>query len=72
MGLADRRRPRPFVEQFVVASRDEHLRQYERVTRRDAERRAMIDLGQLAVGAHWLTSARGTLTSRFWTARASR
>jgi hypothetical protein len=68
--------PDRIVEQSVVASRDEHLRRHERVTRRNAERLAkignMTDPGRPAVGTHWLTSARGTLTSRFWTGRASK
>ena len=53
--------PDRIVEQFVVASWDEHLRQHERVTRRDAERfakiRAMTDPGRPEVVTHWLTPA---------------
>jgi MFS family permease len=51
--------PDRIVEQFVVASWDEHLRQHERITRRDAERfakiRAMTDPGHPEVVTHWLT-----------------
>jgi hypothetical protein len=42
-----------------VASWDEHLRQHERVTRRDADRqhkiRALSDTARPAVVTHWLT-----------------
>jgi predicted MFS family arabinose efflux permease len=48
------------VEQFVVASWTEHLRQHERVTRRDSERlariRDMSDPERPAVVSHWLTA----------------
>jgi predicted MFS family arabinose efflux permease len=51
--------PDRIVEQFVVASWDEHLRQHERVTQHDADRfskiRAMTDPGHPAVVTHWLT-----------------
>jgi MFS family permease len=51
--------PDRVVEQFTVASWDEHLRQHERVTRRDTERldriRAMADPDHPAVVTHWLT-----------------
>jgi MFS family permease len=51
--------PDRIVEQFVVASWDEHLRQHERVTRRDAERlakiRALTDPGHPVIVTHWLT-----------------
>jgi quinol monooxygenase YgiN len=51
--------PDRILEQFVVASWDEHLRQHERVTRRDADRftriRAMT--GQPPVVTHWITPA---------------
>jgi hypothetical protein len=51
--------PDRVVEQFVVASWDEHLRQHERVTRRDAERlariRAMTDPGHPVIVTHWVT-----------------
>jgi hypothetical protein len=47
------------LEQFVVASWPEHLRQHERVTRRDQERlnriRAMTDPGRPTIVSHWLT-----------------
>jgi MFS family permease len=50
--------PDRIVEQFVVASWDEHLRQHERVTGRDQERldkvRSMTDPGHPAVVTHWL------------------
>jgi MFS family permease len=53
--------PDRIVEQFVVASWPEHLRQHERVTRRDADRfdkiRAMTDPDHGAVVTHWLTAA---------------
>jgi predicted MFS family arabinose efflux permease len=51
--------PGRIVEQFVVASWDEHLRQHDRVTGRDQERlekiRAMNDPGHPAIVTHWLT-----------------
>ena len=51
--------PDRIVEQFVVASWDEHLRQHERVTRRDAGRfaaiRAMTDPDRPEVVTHWFT-----------------
>jgi len=47
------------VEQFVVASWEEHLRQHERVTRRDSDRlakiRAMTDPDRPPAVSHWLT-----------------
>jgi hypothetical protein len=47
------------VEQFVVASWDEHLRQHARVTRRDQDRldqiRAMTDPDRPTKVTHWLT-----------------
>jgi hypothetical protein len=50
------------MEQFVVASWDEHLRQHERVTRRDAERLgkigAMTDPGHPVSVTHWRTPGR--------------
>ena len=52
--------PDRIVEQFVVASWPEHLRQHERVTRRDADRfaqiRAMTDPDHEPVVTHWLTA----------------
>jgi MFS family permease len=55
--------PDRIVEQFVVASWEEHLRQHERVTRRDAERyariRAMTDPDHPEVVTHWLTPRGG-------------
>jgi hypothetical protein len=51
--------PGRIVEQFVVASWDEHLRQHERVTVRDQQRldkiRAMTDPGYPPTVTHWLT-----------------
>jgi predicted MFS family arabinose efflux permease len=51
--------PSRFVEQFVVASWEEHLRQHERVTKRDQERldriRAMTDPDKPTAVTHWLT-----------------
>jgi MFS family permease len=53
--------PDRIVEQFIVASWDEHLRQHERVTRRDAGRlarlRALTDPVHPAVVTHWVTPA---------------
>jgi MFS family permease len=50
--------PDRIVEQFVVASWAEHLRQHERVTRRDSARlgkiRAMTDQDHPVVVTHWL------------------
>ncbi|HUN33979.1 MAG TPA: MFS transporter [Trebonia sp.] len=52
--------PDRIVEQFIVASWPEHLRQHERVTRRDADRlatiRDMTDPGHPPVVTHWLTA----------------
>jgi hypothetical protein len=51
--------PDRIVEQFVVASWDEHLRQHERVTPRDADRiskiEAMTGPARPATVTHWLT-----------------
>ena len=51
--------PDRILEQFVVASWDEHLRQHERVTRRDADRFARIGAmtgpGHPPVVTHWIT-----------------
>jgi MFS family permease len=51
--------PSRIVEQFIVASWPEHLRQHERVTGRDQERldriRAMTDPGYPTTVTHWLT-----------------
>jgi MFS family permease len=51
--------PARFVEQFVVASWEEHLRQHERVSARDRERleriRAMSDPQHPPLVTHWLT-----------------
>jgi hypothetical protein len=51
---------RRFVEQFVVASWQEHLRQHERVTKRDQARldriRAMTDPDHPTIVTHWLTA----------------
>jgi MFS family permease len=47
------------LEQFVVASWDEHLRQHERVTKRDQDRldqvRNLTDPARPAAVTHWLT-----------------
>ena len=55
--------PGRVLEQFVVASWDEHLRQHDRVTRRDQERldrvRALTDPGQPPAVTHWLTARAG-------------
>jgi MFS family permease len=51
--------PGRIVEQFVVASWDEHLRQHDRVTHRDVGRleqvRVLTDPDHLPVVTHWLT-----------------
>lgn len=51
--------PDRIIEQFIVASWDDHLRQHERVTRRNAglfsEIRKMTDPGQPAIVTRWLT-----------------
>jgi Transmembrane secretion effector len=51
--------PDRVLEQFVVASWDEHLRQHERVTDRDQDRlnriRAMTDPAHPTTVTHWLT-----------------
>jgi MFS family permease len=51
--------PGRIVEQFVVASWDEHLRQHDRVTGRDQHRldkiRAMTDPAHPTTVTHWLT-----------------
>jgi hypothetical protein len=51
--------PDRVVEQFIVASWAEHLRQHERITRRDADRlsrvRAMTDPDRPVVVTHWFT-----------------
>jgi len=55
----DAAEPGRIVEQFVVASWPEHLRQHERVTGRDAERlgkiRAMTDPSHPTTVTHWVT-----------------
>jgi MFS family permease len=55
--------PARIVEQFVVASWEEHLRQHSRITIRDQARldqvRAMTDPGRPAVVTHWVTPAAG-------------
>jgi hypothetical protein len=52
--------PDRIVEQFVVASWEEHLRQHERATIRDSGRlskiRAMTDPAHPATATHWLTA----------------
>jgi Transmembrane secretion effector len=54
----DSAEPRRFVEQFVVASWQEHLRQHERISVRDQERleriRAMTEPDKPAVVTHWI------------------
>ncbi len=53
--------PGHVVEQFVVASWDEHLRQHQRVSRRDRERfdalNAMTDPARPVTVTHWLAAA---------------
>jgi hypothetical protein len=50
------------VEQFVVASWEEHLRQHERISVRDQQRveriRAMSDPEHPPIVTHWLTPKR--------------
>ena len=52
--------PSRILEQFVVASWDEHLRQHERVTRRDQNRldriREMTDPARPVTVTHWLVA----------------
>jgi hypothetical protein len=47
------------VEQFVVASWEEHQRQHERITGRDADRltaiRALTDPAHPTAVTHWIT-----------------
>ena len=54
----DSAEPNRFIEQFVVASWQEHMRQHERVTTRDQERfdriRAMTDPERPATVTHWI------------------
>jgi len=54
----DASNPSRMLEQFVVASWDEHLRQHERVTRRDQDRldqvRQMTDPAHPVTVTHWL------------------
>ena len=53
--------PARLVEQFVVASWEEHLRQHDRITIRDQQRlariRSMTDPAHPATVTHWLTPA---------------
>jgi predicted MFS family arabinose efflux permease len=55
----DAAEPRRIVEQFVVASWEEHQRQHERVTGRDADRlaaiRALTDPAHPTTVTHWIT-----------------
>jgi Transmembrane secretion effector len=55
----DSSQPGRVLEQFVVASWQEHLRQHARVTERDQQRydaiRAMTDPAHPATVTHWLT-----------------
>jgi len=56
-------RPGRILEQFIVASWTEHLRQHERVTRRDTDRldriRALTDPAAPTSVTHWLTARAG-------------
>jgi predicted MFS family arabinose efflux permease len=60
----DSAKPGRILEQFVVASWTEHLRQHERVTERDQQRyeaiRAMTDPAHPAQVTHWLTPPRSS------------
>jgi predicted MFS family arabinose efflux permease len=55
--------PGRILEQFVVGSWEEHLRQHERVSRRDEQRlqaiETMTDPSQPTTVTHWLTAAAG-------------
>ena len=55
--------PSRIIEQFVVASWAEHLRQHDRVTGRDQERlnqiRALTDPSHPTTVTHWVTPQRG-------------
>jgi MFS family permease len=55
----DAEQPDRFIEQFIVASWEEHLRQHERISKRDQARldriRALTDPEHLTVVTHWLT-----------------
>ncbi|MGO9793012.1 MAG: MFS transporter [Solirubrobacteraceae bacterium] len=52
--------PGRVLEQFVVGSWDEHLRQHERASRRDQQRldeiRAMTDPSKPTTVTHWLAA----------------
>ncbi len=54
--------PSRVLEQFVVASWDEHLRQHDRVTKRDQDRldrvRQLADPGHPAIVTHWVAVIR--------------
>ena len=56
--------PNRIIEQFVVASWSEHLRQHERVTVRDQERldtiRALTDPAHPTTVTHWLIPQPGS------------
>jgi MFS family permease len=58
----DSAEPNRFIEQFVVASWQEHMRQHERVTTRDQERfdriRSMTDPDRPAIVTHWIAPSR--------------
>jgi len=58
----DSGQPSRILEQFVIASYDEHLRQHARVTERDQGRydaiRAMTDSAHPTTVTHWLTPVR--------------
>ncbi len=58
----DSAEPNRFIEQFVVASWQEHMRQHERVTTRDQERfdriRSMTDPDRPATVTHWIAPSR--------------
>jgi hypothetical protein len=58
--------PRRILEQLVVGSWDEHVRQHERVTRRDDQRLKeiddMTDPGEPPTVTHWLAPQPGDST----------
>jgi predicted MFS family arabinose efflux permease len=69
----DGAKPGRLLEQFLVASWQEHLRQHERVTGRDQERyaaiQAMTDRAQPPKVTHWVTPPRETVQ---WLPKKSR
>jgi hypothetical protein len=60
--MAGRGRPESVLEEFIVASWDEHLRQRERVTKRDQDHldkvRDLTDPAHPVTVTHWLAVSR--------------